>query len=287
MTPRIFLNYRRDDEPGYAQALYGRLEAAFGADAVFMDVEGYIRPGDDFAGVIDRAVGDCAAMLVVIGPKWAEIMRDRAAEPADFVKIEITSALVRDKLAIPVLVGGARLPGAGDAPDALAPLFTRNAAVLNPSSFSSDCDRLIQALADRMEEMEVEHDPFLYDPPGVASPPPPPEMRAAIAPRPLPERQPPAPDRLEPFIGLHLLLLLAGGAASFGLTLFLKDADAIGPEWHLWGPAATNTVASLILGAFGLAALITLWRGPAAGALPRLGVIAGWIAAFVFYLSVR
>jgi hypothetical protein len=36
---KIFVNYRRDDEQGFVLALCARLESAFSAQRVFMDVE--------------------------------------------------------------------------------------------------------------------------------------------------------------------------------------------------------------------------------------------------------
>ncbi len=42
---KIFISYRRDDDPGFAQALYLRLEQEFGGENLFMDVEGHIKPG--------------------------------------------------------------------------------------------------------------------------------------------------------------------------------------------------------------------------------------------------
>ena len=72
MSERIFLSYRRDDDPGFAQALFARLEAEFGQERLFMDVSG-IRPGDDFTEVIDRKVAACDVLLAVIGQRWLSI----------------------------------------------------------------------------------------------------------------------------------------------------------------------------------------------------------------------
>jgi hypothetical protein len=48
MAGKIFINYRRDDDPGFAQFLYECLASEFAPDALFMDVEGDIGPGDIF-----------------------------------------------------------------------------------------------------------------------------------------------------------------------------------------------------------------------------------------------
>ena len=53
MAGKIFINYRRGDEPGFVQALFGRLEQAFPADQLFMDVDN-IPAGEDFVRVLEE-----------------------------------------------------------------------------------------------------------------------------------------------------------------------------------------------------------------------------------------
>lgn len=69
MQHGIFISYRREDAAGYAGRLYDRLAGHFGAERVFMDVEG-IEPGADFVEAIERAVGSCEALIVIIGDEW-------------------------------------------------------------------------------------------------------------------------------------------------------------------------------------------------------------------------
>ena len=49
--------------PAYAGRLYDRLARHFGAERVFMDVEG-IEPGLDFVDAIERAVASCEVLIV-------------------------------------------------------------------------------------------------------------------------------------------------------------------------------------------------------------------------------
>ena len=79
MAGKIFINYRRDDDPGYTQALYQRLEDEFGSADLFMDIEGSIKPGDDFVAVLSTQVDACEVMLAVIGPRWSELLADRGS----------------------------------------------------------------------------------------------------------------------------------------------------------------------------------------------------------------
>src|SRR5215470_13185793 len=105
MPGKIFINYRRDDDPGFTQALYQRLEDEFAAGDLFMDVEGHIKPGDDFVDVLNAQVAAADVLLTIIGPRWTELLAARAGDPDDFETIEIKAALEQGKRVIPVLVG--------------------------------------------------------------------------------------------------------------------------------------------------------------------------------------
>src|SRR6185436_15440168 len=86
----IFISYRRQDAAGHAGRLYDRLASHFGAERVFMDVEG-IEPGLDFVDAIERAVGSCEVLIVIIGPGWLatdSARKRRLDDPKDFVRIE-------------------------------------------------------------------------------------------------------------------------------------------------------------------------------------------------------
>src|SRR5947209_353950 len=92
MVGKIFINYRREDDAGFTQTLYQRLENEFSSENLFMDVEGHIRPGDDLVEVLSEQVAQCAVFMAVIGPRWAQLAA-RSADKNDFVTIEIRAAL--------------------------------------------------------------------------------------------------------------------------------------------------------------------------------------------------
>jgi hypothetical protein len=100
MPGKIFINYRRDDDPSYTQALYQRLEDEFASAELFMDVEGRSNPGDDFVEVLSTQVGACDVMLAIIGPRWTALLADRLNDPADFVALELRTAFAMDKRVI-------------------------------------------------------------------------------------------------------------------------------------------------------------------------------------------
>jgi hypothetical protein len=142
----IFVSYRREDASGHAGRLVDRLTARFGEDRVFMDVQD-IQPGDRFGQSIDETIARCDCVLAVIGPRWLQMVQERAATGEDFVHREIAAALKRDLTVIPVLVGGARMPAARQLPPGLAPLAHRHAVEIRDERFEDDVGQLTQSLA--------------------------------------------------------------------------------------------------------------------------------------------
>jgi tetratricopeptide (TPR) repeat protein len=111
-----------------------------------MDVED-IRPGQRFEQAIDDTMARCDTALIVIGPRWAEVLRTRAQEQqVDYVCREIEAALARQITIVPVLVGGAGIAELTGLPGNLAALSQYEAAELRDASFSDDCARLTRSL---------------------------------------------------------------------------------------------------------------------------------------------
>lgn len=113
--PRIFLNYRREDADAFAGRLHETLVREFGADDVFMD-QFSIRPGEAFAWTIQQAVAHADVMVSLIGARWSTIAdaqgRRRLDSMDDFVRREVTAALDRGSVVIPVVLPGGGLPAA-------------------------------------------------------------------------------------------------------------------------------------------------------------------------------
>src|SRR5947207_13471378 len=145
MVGRIFISYRRDDTAGDARSVYQRMQRTFGSRQLFMDVDS-IQRGRDFHKVLDDHLRKSAVMLAVIGPRWLD-SRDadgnrRLDDPDDFIRLEVARALKRDIAVIPLLVGGARMPKAGELPDDLRGLIRRQGITVRHENFPSDMDAL-------------------------------------------------------------------------------------------------------------------------------------------------
>jgi TIR domain len=145
----VFICYRRTDAAGHAGRLRDELVRSRRGLHVFMDVDD-IRPGSDFSVSIDKALDETVVLLVIVGPTWATA-RDateqlRLHDPGDFVRREITAALDRDVLTIPVLVGGAAMPAPTDLPDDLRALAFREAFELRDGRWGRDAADLVAYL---------------------------------------------------------------------------------------------------------------------------------------------
>ncbi len=141
----IFISYRRNDAPGYAGRLYDRLAAKFGAERVFMDVEG-IEPGVDFVDAVERALASCEILIVLIGKDWLAVDsggRRRLDDPADFVHLETITALNRGIRVVPVLVEGAEMPRSDSLPADLLPLTRRQAVELSHNHWEATSAELV------------------------------------------------------------------------------------------------------------------------------------------------
>ena len=147
---RIFISYRRSDSADIAGRIYDRLIGRFGKDPVFKDVDS-IPLGLDFKEYLDKKVGDCDVLLAIIGDRWLDAGnpsgKKRLEDPADFVRIEIESALERGIPVIPLLVRGAEMPREDMLPPGLQKLVYRNGIpIRSDPDFHRDMDRLISAL---------------------------------------------------------------------------------------------------------------------------------------------
>jgi hypothetical protein len=145
----IFINYRRSDTSGHAGRLEQVLSKRF-PGRVFMDIH-TIEVGADFVDAINKEVGKCGVLIVLIGNQWLDMTdrktgKRRLDSPDDFVAIENAEALKRNIRVIPVLVEDAKMPGAGELPPSLAGLVRRNAIEITDTRWDYDVEQLVKVL---------------------------------------------------------------------------------------------------------------------------------------------
>ena len=150
---RVFISYRRADARAAARQLFDALETFLGAETVFMDID-TLPPGIDFRTSLDRALARCEVVLVMIGPDWKgasspenEPGVSRLDHPGDFVRLEVSAAIRRGAVIVPVLINEARMPAAAELPSEISSLAFRQAASLRlDQRFLSDAQRIAEAV---------------------------------------------------------------------------------------------------------------------------------------------
>ena len=147
----ILISSRHADTRTICDRIHDRLVKTFGEDNVAQDVFD-IAIEMDFRSAIREAVARCDVLLVLIGPQWVTITssngKRRLTNPADFVRMEVERGLQRANCAvIPVLVGGASMPGPDDLPDTLRELAYRDVVeVRDDPEFCADMNHLVKEL---------------------------------------------------------------------------------------------------------------------------------------------
>jgi hypothetical protein len=105
MADKIFISYRRDDDPNGAARVRDGLAATFGKPNLFMDVDDLLA-GQRFDEELARALSTCDVLVAIIGPRWMEALKAKSTSgERDYVREEIAEALNRKVVVIPVRVG--------------------------------------------------------------------------------------------------------------------------------------------------------------------------------------
>lgn len=141
--PVVFVNYRVQEDPGYATLLHRELSERFGPDKVFLASRS-IEAGDDFVHEVITRLRECEVLLALIGSRWAELLgRDRAD---DWVRREIAEALEAGVRVVPVLIENTELPHESKLPADIARLSRCQAVPLRHYSFDADLAALVDKL---------------------------------------------------------------------------------------------------------------------------------------------
>lgn len=145
---KIFISYRREDSRGHAILLHRDLQRHFGDERVFMDTSG-IEGGEEFVRVIEERLASGEVLIAVIGRQWLRLLSDTKRSQkgeADWVCLEIATALEKRIPVIPVLVDDADMPETRDLPEAIQRMTRRQAVPMRDDQWELDLARLIRIL---------------------------------------------------------------------------------------------------------------------------------------------
>ncbi|MBL8161004.1 MAG: SUMF1/EgtB/PvdO family nonheme iron enzyme [Anaerolineae bacterium] len=131
---RVFVNYRRADERIFVELLRTHFMHRYGRENVFMDFDS-IPYFTNFEAFIVQKVAEADVIAMIIGPRWLELMHEKAAkgEP-DYVRVELEEALRLGKVIAPICIRGATMPDSAALPDALKPIAKLNAVFVSEGS---------------------------------------------------------------------------------------------------------------------------------------------------------
>ncbi|HWE18622.1 MAG TPA: TIR domain-containing protein, partial [Hyphomicrobiaceae bacterium] len=146
MPGKIFVNYRRDDDRSTAARIRDRLATTFGDTSVFMDVDD-LRPGERFDLKLAEALAQTDVFLAIIGSRWLELLTERQARgERDYVRAEISGALQRGIVIIPVLIERTPLPHPEALPGDIRELVLHQKHVVTHERFGRDVADLAEAI---------------------------------------------------------------------------------------------------------------------------------------------
>ncbi len=147
---KIFVSYRRDDDPSAAARVRDALAARFGKANIFMDVDNLLA-GLRFDEELAKALAACDVFIAIIGVRWMDLLTAKAASSErDYVCEEIAEALKRKIAVIPVRVGRdgqlAPLPRGDDLPPAIRDLVHYQKHDVAHEHFGRDANALAEAI---------------------------------------------------------------------------------------------------------------------------------------------
>lgn len=146
MTAQIFISYRRGDVRAVAARIRDRLASHFGSGSVFMDVEDLVA-GQRFDQMLEQKLAASNVLLWIVGPRWLELLKERAAADGDYVRRELSVALERGIPILPVLVDGASLPSPDQLPSEMQGLTLFQKQDVSHEYFGRDMDALTAAIS--------------------------------------------------------------------------------------------------------------------------------------------
>ncbi len=147
--PKLVISYRRSDTRWIAGRIFDRLEAHFGRDSIFIDIED-MPAGLDFRDHISLVLEQCDVLLALVGPMWAGTVDGGASkimDETDWVRIEIEAALQKGIPVVPLLIERSPMPRPEELPPSMRAFAFRQGIEVDPGrDFNIHIERLFRAI---------------------------------------------------------------------------------------------------------------------------------------------
>jgi hypothetical protein len=150
MPAKIYISYRRDDDPAAAARVHDGLAASFGQSNLFIDID-KLRAGQRFEDEVAKALAACDVLIAIIGHRWMKLLKAKSVSgERDYVREEIASALERKIVIVPVRVGLKDhlppLPRTRDLPEDIGELVLHQKHDVTHEQFGRDIAELSEAI---------------------------------------------------------------------------------------------------------------------------------------------
>ncbi|MEP6989213.1 MAG: toll/interleukin-1 receptor domain-containing protein, partial [Chloroflexota bacterium] len=154
---KIFISYRRADNPDFVERIRDWFAWKYGRDSVFMDFD-TIPPFTPFADFIRDKVRECDLLVAIIGTDWVKSLNDRIknADDEDYVRTEIRLALELKKPIAPICIKKAAIPNVRDLPLDLRAMLDYNSATLDSGRhFLDNIDMILNAVEHQLQRLDA------------------------------------------------------------------------------------------------------------------------------------
>jgi hypothetical protein len=151
MAGKIFISYRRDDDPAAAARVRDGLARRFGQPSLFLDVDS-LHAGLKFDEELAKALAASDVFIAIMGARWSDLLQARiASNDRDYVREEVAEALRRKIAVIPMRVGReghlGQLPRAEALPPEIRDLPLYQKHDVTHENFARDIESLSDAIA--------------------------------------------------------------------------------------------------------------------------------------------
>ena len=150
--PRIFISYRRVDEPDFVGRMYDHFVCRYGEDNVFMDLD--IPDFTRFEEHIIKKVDESDVLVAVIGPQWLDLLKEKSeSDEADYLVKEIKRALDKGIMIAPICIKNAPVPKKDKLPSGIQKMLDYQIShVRGGRDFRDDMKKRIGFVDQRLEE---------------------------------------------------------------------------------------------------------------------------------------
>ena len=151
--PKIFISYRRVDEPDFVGRMRDNFVFRYGEENVFMDVDS-TPDFTHFQEHIINEVDKSDVLVIIIGPKWLELLKERSrTDEPDYLVKEIERALEKDIMIAPICIKNALVPKKEDLPSGIQKMSDcQIPSVRAEGDFSDDIKKRMDCIEQELEK---------------------------------------------------------------------------------------------------------------------------------------